>query len=798
MTPIPLRSKALRAVPLDVRCWKPCRLTRALLPKAERPAVRRRGRCCFIAARCVLLAVLLAAGAQRAEASSGAVLRLPQGPAAPKNGLQLAIDTRWVDSNGYRPVRIEAVNWPPGPAIADRRLRVVLQPRLWQWGRATTRVTGYVEIPEGAARGEATLAVPQCGVWGSLEVWVYEDGRLLEDLSASQGMGIGVRAYREASEALPAILIVDADAPSPDVRQQLVQARAVNPAAGAGLPPKLPDLRCLVTLLPEREGGSPVPPPQPVSSVAVDDADTLLVLQQLPRVEMLPPGELPTRWIDLSCFDLAFITLADLRNLAADQPSVWQALRDWAASGPTLCVYDMELSPKHLAQLETLLGLAAGHDAAPSGWRVPDPERAREVVSALKIVGRSGSAAAEQESAPKGESQPEASPPPEPQPFVHRAFRLGHVVAMQTDQPLAAGRREAAWLLNELDASSWMWYRRHGLSWHRENTDYWKWIVPGIGRAPVGTFLLLITVFVIVIGPVNYFFLRRRRRLYLLLVTVPVGAGLVTLALFAYALLSDGLGVRARVRSFTEIDQPAGHAVSWSRQSYYAGLAPSGGLTFPERAAVLPLDQYPAERRRGRLGMQHLVWSEGQNLVSGYIGARSSAQFLVVESGPSDQRLLIAAAPEAGDLQATNHLEAVVDTLVVKDGAGRVLRVRDLAIGQSRPLEAVDPAAARQELHAVLAANQPAYPPGYDPRYFGGLGFSSRYYRSWSNVDSNLPDPTFASSILERSLQATLSGDPRTWPPRTYVAITRTSPGVSLGHDRAREEASLHVVSGRW
>ncbi len=40
--------------------------------------------------------------------------------------------------------------------------------------------------------------------------------------------------------------------------------------------------------------------------------------------------------------------------------------------------------------------------------------------------------------------------------------------------------------------------------------------------------------------------------------------------------------------------------------------------------------------------------------------------------------------------------------------------------------------------------------------------------------------------------------DVRTWPPRSYVAITRTSPGVSLGYSRVREEASFHVVYGSW
>ena len=185
---------------------------------------------------------------------------------------------------------------------------------------------------------------------------------------------------------------------------------------------------------------------------------------------------------------------------------------------------------------------------------------------------------------------------------------------MQTSEPLAAQTPEAAWLFNELGGHTWMWYQRHGMSLHRANDDYWNWLVPGIGRAPVGSFLILIAAFVVVIGPVNYFLLRRKRRLYLLLVTVPLGAALVTAALFAYALISDGLGIRVRVRSFTEIDQRAGRAVSWSRQSYYAGLAPSGGLTFPETAVVFPIEHYPVERqqahwrRSGLSGATGRIW----------------------------------------------------------------------------------------------------------------------------------------------------------------------------------------------
>ena len=204
----------------------------------------------------------------------------------------------------------------------------------------------------------------------------------------------------------------------------------------------------------------------------------------------------------------------------------------------------MELSEEQLAELEAILGMASTSDATSDGasqgrWQTANPSGITEDIPAL--------VPAEQcrwkTRSPSPQPPPPASPPArKPQPFMYRPFYRGRVVAMQTGEPLAAQTPEAAWLFNELGGHTWMWYQRHGMSLHRENDEYWNWLVPGIGRAPVGSFLILIAVFVIVIGPVNYFLLRRKRRLYLLLVTVPLGAALVTLALFAYALISDGLG----------------------------------------------------------------------------------------------------------------------------------------------------------------------------------------------------------------------------------------------------------------
>ena len=126
--------------------------------------------------RCLILLTLLAAIPARLEASSGGVIQLPQGNKKPKNGLRLTIDSRWVDANGYRPVRIEAANWPLGPTLADRSIRVVIEPRNWRSARAVLRVSGQIEIAEGAARGQAILPIPQSEAWREVKVSVYENG----------------------------------------------------------------------------------------------------------------------------------------------------------------------------------------------------------------------------------------------------------------------------------------------------------------------------------------------------------------------------------------------------------------------------------------------------------------------------------------------------------------------------------------------------------------------------------------------------------------------------------------------
>ena len=64
---------------------------------------------------------------------------------------------------------------------------------------------------------------------------------------------------------------------------------------------------------------------------------------------------------------MTFISAADLQTLVAQHPEAWRAIRDWLATGPTLCVYDMNLSVAELQKLESCLGLEPAQPAVDPG-----------------------------------------------------------------------------------------------------------------------------------------------------------------------------------------------------------------------------------------------------------------------------------------------------------------------------------------------------------------------------------------------------------------------------------------------
>lgn len=762
-------------------------------------------------------------------AGTGGTFSLPLPNKKIKHKARLDLESNWVAGVGYRPVKVTIFNHPGVPTTFDRTFRVVLRPQGYGGGDFAGSVQDYVEMSEGSASGSTTISVPQSMQWASITIDVYEDGARIPELSEPISFMTNGRGWSGfATEGMPSVLFIDADVPPRDKRESLV----ITQRSGTPIEPTylLPDIRQWQSLAPQPNynGAQFNFPTFGKLGDKPADSFTLLNVADNERVELLPPDELPESWLNYTCLDIVFISLADAQAMAKAHPKRWQALLDWTASGSTLVVSGVGADLKQLAQVEKLCKIPAGinlEDDAKDhpGWTLPNPEYALQGLKVLYdqqaiIYGQrqyyNQDGTVRSADVPRIQNASTKSPQ-----FAFRDLGLGRVAAMANDEALGDPPNEMSWLLNQIEARNWISYQRRGISLQRNNGDFMNFLVSGTGRVPVISFLVLISLFSVVIGPLNYIFLKRQRRLFFLLVTVPGGAAVVTASLFAYALISDGLGVRLRSRSFARLDQTTGQLSLWSRQSYYAGLAPSGGLAFPADTAVFPFQEFPSSNIAQRV----LIWNEAQQqLRSGYLPSRTPAQFLVQRVVQSKAKLDVKPGTQSKPPQVTNQFGAKIERLVLRDRDGKYFHCGELAADGNVALSPVlpqdvqdsDDAGEREKkLHLeflkimqpfgyVYNETRPVPPDSYQmSEYSGNLwNFSdhgSRYNYYPQQYDRGLAPAIFATSILETELRR-CTMPTLTLKPGTYLVMLDSNPEMPRGYANVQEQAGLHLIEGRW
>ena len=332
-------------------------------------------------------------------------------------------------------------------------------------------------------------------------------------------------------------------------------------------------------------------------------------------------------------------------------------------------------------------------------------------------------------------------------------------------------------------AGRYYWRKRHGNDPAESNFDFNNFLNPDVGLAPVFEFQFLITLFVLGIGPLNYWLLKRSGRLPMLLATVPLAALLTTVVLFAYGYLSEGVTPRVRVRSFTHLDQRAGEAVSWSRLSYYAGVAPSGGLTFPSDTVLYPI--LPASRSRRTIRHyasqeREVEWENGQGrLTEGWLPSRTPTQYLGITARSSDKQLVVSAS--SNGLEVKNRLGAELLTVAVRDEEGIYYLGGKCAPEDSIRLQKMEEAEVIKVLRDQFSEHELLFPPGGDMR---SRRNETRFRMS--------------QSLLETQLGAVGSPVVQALPRKMFVAVTKTGIETELGVQQASQEHSVHYVRGSW
>jgi hypothetical protein len=739
----------------------------------------------FCAAVCAQLPTPLpmAGMAPAVVQANGDVVTVPSDrPASRRSGLMLSIDTRWVNSYGYKPVEVTITS--PMPATSNRLVTI----RLHTGWEVDTAVEQDFELPIGSTQASATVPMPIYNQTSNIYWWdVWVDGVKDLDLSVKKDDTVARSGNAGSSTSTVRILI-----PGSNANNRSLMATGV-----------------------------------------ADFEVMTLSLKDFPR-----------RWIDYTCLDVVSLSLSDLEALPKANPAAFEALLRWVRSGGQFWATDIGDDFAELARaskvlqvpetrLTTVADVIEGDKPAPVGWR---PARFRGGIAQGQSQGFSDSRTGRtrwvndprviaaldrdpnfvrtgQATENADGSVPRTRAADSSEWFVEQRLGLGMLRAFR-------GVNEAAWFGQGGPAANMAaitngdspgqipralsmglratrrWDARQGLIPDGSSPDFAKLWVPGVGRAPVTEFQILITLFVLIIGPLNYWLLKRYKRLQLIVLSVPIAAALATGALFIYAIAADGFDTSVRVRSYTTIDQRNGEAACWARLSYYSGIAPTQGLTMPADVAVYPL--LPGWSTDGWLTERAMMWDVNEaKLTRGWLTSRTPTQYLFQRSRKTPHRIDVTAG--AGKMQITNRLGTRIESLIAIDDEGKFFTGEGFEKEQRAVLEPISRTQAVQLIVPIVRDNEPESPAEFagserDFRMGRRRGYMTRYRPQISSDQ-------LAENLASRAITdlAGLNGRPALdLPPRSYVAVTETGPEVETGIPYAKEKASFHVIVGRF
>lgn len=518
-------------------------------------------------------------------------------------------------------------------------------------------------------------------------------------------------------------------------------------------------------------------------------------------------------WLDYTPFDVVSTEFPVLLLAEMQIPKDIAALRQWVQAGGVLWIESVGDDWQALRRLDSMLG-----------WETPEGAIEPYEPSAQRLLGVDGwsyvSLRRRWRDDPNGPNPSAIDGSQNGNPFIPQVdntprFSTDWFVVRRCGWGMVAAYRGNA---DQLGPSStrrdqfsaarfWRthdWTRRHGLVPGQANDDFSKWLIPGVGLAPVVSFQVLITLFVIAIGPANYWLLKRAGRLHLMVLTVPAAAFGITALLLAYGLFSDGFSTRLRAQTITRLDQKRDEATTWSRLSYYAAFAPRNGLTFSDQTAIYPiLANTPGSYRNAGDGERYEIeWADNdQHLVRGWLASRTPTQYLTIEPRSTKAELLLKL--DTPQPTVTNKFASEAQLIIVIDENGKFLLGKEVGVDSPQPLKEVKRSAAVTALREVLSDREPRNPDGFDTIDESSLlsGRSNYTRQAYPTPGGGTELDSMNGSLLDDEWQTLLGlngGAPLSLSPRSYVVVSDLALLPVSTNDFAVEDSSVHIVIGSW
>jgi hypothetical protein len=239
--------------------------------------------------------------------------------------------------------------------------------------------------------------------------------------------------------------------------------------------------------------------------------------------------------------------------------------------------------------------------------------------------------------------------------------------------------------------------------------DTFPYILSTIG-GKTGT-LILATLFLILAGPVNYYYFHKKNRIRMLLISVPVISIAFCLMITLYFVATQGFIKRGGSLSFTMLDEATDSSITLAHHVLYCGLYPLGGFTFPSETLFYPLN-HPNTQDNFQFNI-----SKSLHLQSGLFSPSFNFLYFTGIPQKTREKLLFDAASNT----VINGFESGIKKLVVVHN-GRILTAEGLASGQKTSLTVFHEADVSVN-NAILRALQPVFTPSENQFIQGSMAF---------------------------------------------------------------------------
>jgi hypothetical protein len=578
---------------------------------------------------------------------------------------------------------------------------------------------------------------------------------------------------------------------------------------------------------------------------------------------LLSPSKLPHDWRSYNQHDVVMISHTLVETLAIQDAAALDAIRDFMMFGGVMVVYECTDSDAAFASLgvapavdETAVRSIAALHAQISAERFTSLANSRDRLAAidahlekLKMLDQADAKAMQEylDSNSTGGSMGYSDPPSRNvQIYQNTEFWFAETIEesnverqtirdqIKLDQKLISRQRDAEELgitkqtvaaglvitttakLDDYDAiDQWDIVRglfgsrisptlRRGVDPMMGDERFSRWTIAGVAQPPVYTFIGLLTVFVILVGPVAYRKTSKAGRGYLMFAIAPVLALVTTAAMFAYGIISDGFGTIARVRQVTFVDGVSGDAVERVRASYFAGVRPSDGIRFGPETEVMPYWQNNMTSWRMALNGRPadigriVIDDNSQRFDANFLPSREQTQFVTHRPRHDIGSLAIASDGEtitfvsgfdfpmtvvvARDMDGDYHVamdvrpnaSTVAETMAETVATKIASRLLGKMYGDDRPIGATSQSRSRR--------NRTAY--GYNEIYDVIL-----------EINRNVKDTSgFTDGLFEFQLQQQLQSSGEL-PVGHFAAVTAISPDT-LAVANARPVDSIRYVCG--